>query len=303
MLGQRQKAALAELTQWWEGIRHGGVGSHAVLLTGPPGWGKTTVLDQLAELIGGTAPGGVARVSGRTLPAEAAAQAAAVRSHLLGSGVRRQAAGLLCRSRLAGTARLGGVTRRGAGFRTGMGAGLGASSLLSSGLAGTVSLLWAGLTAAAGGVPQESPDGENGVAARAARVVAAVSASAPVAVIIDDAEALEPGLGTAVIENLIDYHDGRVLVVAAVDIGSDLAAGLTARARHGRTTGRVHRADTDPRMGFISRAELASELSPHLGAAGAQQVARQTRTFAEVFAAARSRSLPGAIEGTPGTLS
>src|SRR5262249_18025498 len=146
-------------------------------------------------------------------------------------------------------------------------------------------------------------EGENGVAARAARVIAAVSASAPVAVIIDDADALEEGLAIAVIENLIDYYDGRGLVVAAVDIGSDLAAGLTPPARHGRTTGRVHRADTDPRMGFTSRAELASELSPHLGAAGARQVARQTRTFAEVFAAARSRTLPGAIEGTPGALS
>jgi hypothetical protein len=296
MLAERHKAALGELAQWWEGIRHGGVGSHAVLLVGPAGWGKSTVLDQLAELISGTTTPGsvVVRISGRTLPAEPAAQAAAVRYRLLGDGVRRQAAGLLCRSRLGGISALRGA----AGLRGA--SGMGAGSLLSSGLAGTFSLLWAGLAAAAGGVTEDGPVGENGAAARAARVVAAVSASAPVAVIVDDADALDPGLATTMIENLIEHHDGRVLVIAAVDLASDLAAALTSRAQHGRTAGRVHRADIDPRMGFTSRAELASEISPDLTAADARQLARQTRTFAEVFAAARSRPRPGAIEGTPG---
>jgi hypothetical protein len=90
------------------------------------------------------------------------------------------------------------------------------------------------------------------------------------------------------IENLIDHHDSQVLVVAGVDLGSDLAAALAARARHGRTVGRIHRAEADPRMGSRSRADLAAELSPHLSAAEAQQLALQTRTFAEIFAAARS---------------
>ncbi|HEU5420401.1 MAG TPA: AAA family ATPase [Streptosporangiaceae bacterium] len=296
MLGQRQKAALAELAQWWEGIRHGGVGSHVVLLTGPSGWGKSTVLGQLAAQLSeaGSPASVVASVSAGSLPGEPVAQGAAIRSRLLGAGVRRQAAGLLCRSRLGGATRLGRFAGRGGA------GGLGAGSLLASGLAGTISLLWAGLAAAAGGVPEEGPASENGAAARAARVVAAISVTAPVAVIIDDADVLDPGLAITMIENLIDHHDGRVLVVAAVGIGSDLAAALTSRARHGRTAGRVHRADTDPRMGFTSRAELASELSPHLGAAGARHLARQTQTFAEVFAAARSLRLPGAIEGTPG---
>jgi hypothetical protein len=122
--------------------------------------------------------------------------------------------------------------------------------------------------------------------------VAAVSASAPVLVVIDDADYLEPGLAVTMIENLIDHHDSRVLVVAAVDLGSDLAAALTSRARYGPTAGRVHRASADPRMGYQSRAELAGELRPHLTAAQAQELARQTRTFAEIFAAARSEPLP-----------
>ena len=154
-------------------------------------------------------------------------------------------------------------------------------------MAGTISLLQAGLAAAAAGHGADAcPAGENGPTARAARVMAAVSASAPALVVIDDADYLDPGLAVTMIENLIDHHDSRVLVVAAVDLGSDLAAALTSRARYGPTAGRVHRANADPRMGYQSRAELANELSPHLTAAQAQQLARQTRTFAEIFAAA-----------------
>jgi hypothetical protein len=84
-----------------------------------------------------------------------------------------------------------------------------------------------------------------------------VSASAPVTVIIDDADCLDTALAVTVIENLIRDHAGRVLVVAAVEPGSDLAAALTARARRGPTVGRVHRTAADPRARRHSRAELA----------------------------------------------
>jgi hypothetical protein len=276
MLGERQKAAATELAQWWDGLRLGGIGSHAVLLAGPAGWGRSTVLDQLPEIIRADAPIGLeVRINGRSLPEGPGQQAPVLRDRLLGAEVRRQAAALLCRSRLRGAPRLG------------------AGSLLLTGMAGAISLLRAGLAAAAaGGVADDCPASENGAAARAARIVAAVSASAPALVVIDDADYLEPGLAVTMIENLIDHHDSRVLVVAAVDLGSDLAAALISRARYGPTAGRVHRADADPRMGYQSRAELAGELRPHLTAAQAQQLARQTRTFAEIFAAARTDPRP-----------
>jgi|CZKW01.1.fsa_nt_gi hypothetical protein len=277
MLGERQKAAAAELAQWWDGLRLGGIGSHAVLLAGPAGWGRSTVLDQLPEIISrADAPISLeVRINGKSLPDEPRLQAPALRDCLLGAEVRRQAAALLCRSRLRSAPRRG--TR----------------SLLLTGMSGTISLLLAGLAAAAaGGVADDCPASENGAAARAARVVAAVSASAPALVVIDDADYLEPGLAVTMIENLIGHHDSRVLVIAALDLGSDLAAALTSRARYGPTAGRVHRAGADPRMGYQSRAELAGELRPHLTAAQAQQLARQTRTFAEIFAAARSEPLP-----------
>ena len=275
MLGERQKAAATELAQWWDGLRPGGGGSHVVLLAEPAGWGRTTVLDQLPEIIRTDAPILEVRINGRSLPGRPGLQAAALRDSLLGAGVRRQAAALLCTSRLRGAPRLG------------------AGSLLLAGMAGAISLLQAGLAAAAaGGVADDSPASENGAAARAARVVAAVSASTPALVVIDDADYLEPGLAVTMIENLIDHHDSQVLVVAAVDLGSDLETALTSRARYGPTAGRVHRVDADPRMGYQSRAELAGELKPHLTSAQAQQLARRTRTFAEIFAAARSGPRP-----------
>jgi hypothetical protein len=275
MLGERQKAAATELAQWWDGLRLGGSGSHAILLAEPAGWGRSTVLDRLPEIIRTDVPILEVRINGRSLPDRPGPQAAALRDSMLGAGVRRQAAALLCTSQLRGAPRLG------------------AGSLLRAGMAGAISLLQAGLAAAtAGGVADDGPASENGAAARAARVVAAVSASAPALVVIDDADYLEPGLAVTMIENLIDHDDSRVLVVAAVDLGSDLEAALTSRARYGPTAGRVHRADADPRMGYQSRAELAGELRPHLTAAQAEQLARRTRTFAEIFAAARSEPLP-----------
>lgn len=276
MLGERQKEAAAELAQWWDGIRQGGVGSHAVLLVGPEGWGRSTVLGQLPDIISrADAPiGALVRINGRSLPDEHGQQAVALRDGLLGAEVRRQAAALLCRSRLRSSPRLG------------------VGSLLVSGIAGTISLLLAGLAAAAkGSLADDSPADANSAAARAAQVVAAVSASAPILVVIDDADHVEPSLALTVIENLIDQPDSQILVVAAVDLGSDVAAALTSRARYGPTAGRVHRADADPRMGYQSRVELVGELNPHLTAAQVHRLARQTTTFAEIFAAARSQTL------------
>src|SRR5262249_61404585 len=130
----------------------------------PAGWGRSAGVDRLPDLLGvpGRPVGLEVRIAGKSLPAELSAQAAAVRESLLGADVRRQAAALLFRSRML-------VPRR-----------LGSDRLLQSGIAGTVSLLLASLTAAAaGGAADDDPASENGAAARAARGVAAVSASVP----------------------------------------------------------------------------------------------------------------------------
>src|ERR1700731_2166323 len=98
MLVERQKAAATELAQWWDGLRLGGIGSHAVLLAGPAGWGGSTVLDHLPDIIRADAPIGLeVRINGRSLPDGPGLQAPALRDSLLGPGVRQQAATLLCR--------------------------------------------------------------------------------------------------------------------------------------------------------------------------------------------------------------
>jgi hypothetical protein len=273
MLGGRHEAAAGELTAWWEDLWQRHIGSRAVLLAVPEGWGRTTVLDRFAAVIcQEEAPVPlVVRVSGRSLPDGLGVQALVLRDCLMEAGVRRRAAEM------------------------------GATSLFACGLTAAMSFLLAGVATTAVRAGDGSPAGENGAVARAARAAAAVSASAPVVVIIDDADSLEPGLAVTLIENLIDHQDSRVLVVAAVDPGSGLASALTSRARYGRTAGRVHRADADPRMGEKSRADLAGELCPRLPAAAARQIARRTRTFAEVFAAARSGLLAEATgeDGQP----
>jgi len=270
MLSGRQEAAAAELARWWDGLRQPDAGPRAVLLEVPAGWGRTAVLDQLADVAGRAAdPAGlVVRIDGRSLPGGLGAQALELRDLLLDSGVRRRAAGMLCAGWPAGAVRLGTV------------------SLFASGMAAASALLRRGLTAAAARDPDDSPAGRNGPVARAARVLAAVSARAPAAVLVDDADCLDPALALTLVEGLIEHRDSRVFVVVAVAPGSDLAAALTSRARYGPTESRVHRAAADPRMGYASRADLAAELCPRLPAAAVRQLARQTQTFAEVFAAA-----------------
>jgi hypothetical protein len=274
MLSGRQEAAARDLTRWWEGVRQG-AGPRAVLFAAPRGWGRSTVLDELAGAISqaGAPAALVVRISGTSLSDRPDLQAVMLRQCLMGAGVRQRAAEMLCRGRLRGTALL---TARG---------------LFASSLAAALSFLLAGLAvAAAGTAGDDSADGENGALARAARATAAVSEAAPVVVMIDDADALEQGLALTLVQNLIGHQDSRVLVIAVVHPGSGLASALTSRARSGRTAGRVHRADADPRMGYKSRADLAGELCPHLPVVTAQRLARGTQTFADVFAAAGVRT-------------
>ena len=192
-LGERQKEAAAELAQWWDGVRHGGVGSHVVLLVGPEGWGRSTVLGQLPDIISSAnAPiCSLVRVNGRSLPNGHGPQALGLRDGLLGADVRWQAAALLCRGRLRGAPRLG------------------IGSLLLSGIAGTVSLLLASLAAAAkGSLADDSPASENGVAARAAQVDR--SDHEDLAVVLVD-QVLDHGDGQAGLEviSVVDDHEGR----------------------------------------------------------------------------------------------
>ena len=175
---------------------------------------------------------------------------------------------------LVGLDRLGGVTQM----------SLGVGGLFVSGLAAQVGFLVAGVAVAAVGKAwDDSPAGQDGALARAARAVAETSVQVPTVVIVDDADWVDEGLAVTLIENLSARHDGHVLVVAAVDPGSSLQQALVSRARQGITEGLVHVADADPDMGYESRTALVRELCPHLPDAAVRRIGRATATFAEMF--------------------
>ena len=258
--------------------------SRVVLVAVPPGWGRTTVLNRLEEAAGADdAPVTlIARINGRELPDGAGAQAAVLRDCLAGAATRHPVAELL------GLDRLGGITQM----------GLGVGGLFVSGLAAAVGFLVAGVAVAAVGKAwDDSPAGQDGALARAARAVAETSVQVPAVVIVDDADWVDEGLAVTLIENLAARHDGHVLVVAAVDPGGSLQQALVSRARQGITEGLVHVADADPDMGYESRTALVRELCPHLPDVAVRRIGRSTATFADVFAVA---SAPRLTEITAG---
>ena len=277
--GAGRHAELAgELIEWWEDLWQRGMTSRVVLVAVPPGWGRTTVLDRLAETAGGDdAPVTlIVRINGRELPGETGLQAAALRKCLAGAADPHQVAELLGMDRLGGSVQMG----------------IGIGGLFVSGPAAGVAFLLAGVAVGAAGKAWDvSPAGQDGAVARAARAVAAVSARVPVVVIIDDADRLNEGLALTMIENLAARQDGHVLVVAAVDPDGALKSALTGRSRTWVTPGLVHVADADPDMGFGARSDLARALCPGLPEAAVRRIARGTVTFKDVFAAAAAPRL------------
>ena len=225
--GAGRHAELAgELVEWWEDLWQRGMTSRVVLVAVPPGWGRSTVLDQFAAVVAGDdAPVTlIARVNGREMPREPGVQATVLRDCLAGAAARHRVAELLGLDRVGGVAQLG----------------LGVGGLFVSGLAGAVGFLLAGLVVGgAGKVWDDSPAGKDGALARTARAVAAASAHVRTVVIIDDADQLDEGLAVTLIENLVARGNGHVLVVAAVDPGGSLRSALVAQARQGITEGLV----------------------------------------------------------------
>ena len=253
--------------------------SRVVLAAVPPGWGRTTALDRLAAAAGADdAPVTlIARIDGKDLQEEGqGVQAAAVIDRLAGAATRHPVAEFLSLDRLGGTAQLG----------------LGVAGLFISGPAAAIGFLLAGVTmAGAGKAWDDTPAGQDGAVARAARAAAATSLRVPVVVIIDDADLLDPKLALTLIRNLTDRWGSQVLVVAAANPGGQLAATLTARGRQGLLEGLVHVADADPDMGYASRAALVRELRPQLPTAAVRRIVSRTATFADVFAVTGSPRL------------
>jgi hypothetical protein len=270
-------AALDELTEWWQDLAQRHINSRAILMSVPPRWGRTHLLDEFATVVeADEAVSIVVRIPGAALPEGLGLQALELRNLFSEARVKHRVAELL------GVDRLGGVTQL----------ALGVAGLFASPLATLVGLLLAGVgVGAVGKVWDDSLAGQEGMVAKLGRAVAAVSVSVPVVVIIDDADRLESDLAVVLVENLIGRIDGQVLVAAAVDPGRGLMSALTSRAAYGLTEGRVRPVDADPGMDYEARIDLIAELFPELPGAAARRIGQRTRTFAEVFAVASAERL------------
>src|SRR5215471_16450401 len=77
---QRHAVVLDELVEWWEDLSRDEIGSQAVLLAVPSRWGRTTLLEQFAAIIGkDEAISIVVPVDGTSLPDGLGLQAQASR--------------------------------------------------------------------------------------------------------------------------------------------------------------------------------------------------------------------------------
>jgi hypothetical protein len=273
----RHAATLDELVEWWEDLTRQQINSSAVLLPVPPRWGRTHLLNEFAAIVDeGDAVNIVVRIPGAALPDGLGVQALRLRQLFSEARVEHRIAELL------GADRLGGATQL----------SLAVASLFFSPLATLVGMLVAGIgVGAASKVWDDSLAGQEGMLAKLARAVAAVSVSVPVIVIIDDADRLELDLAVILVENLIGRIDGRVLVVAAINPDGKLQSALTSRTTCGLTEGRVQTVDTDPGMDYQARVDLAAELCPDLPAVAAHRIGQRTQNFAEVFAVTSSEHL------------
>ena len=258
----------------WEDSWQRRSGPRIVLVKVPDRWGRTTVLDEFAADIesAGDAPITIIlRISGREVAGGPALQAQIMHDLLSGAGEDDGAAKLLGVESTAGKVQFG----------------LGAAALFAVGFPTVLGLFLAGIAAgAAGKVWDDSPAGQAGAVATAARAAATVSAKAPVVVLVDDAESLDVHLAMVALENLVSRGDGQILVVVAASPGSELARRLSRRDLPPALVPAVRHADADPDMSHDSRAPLARELCPQLPGEVIARIGQRTRTFADVFTVA-----------------
>ncbi len=276
---------MGDLREWWEDSWQLRIGPRIVVVEVPARWGRTTVFDELAAGIESADDAPVTiviRISGRGVAGGVGLQAQIMRDLLSGSGQGHRAAELLGVDSVAGKAQFG----------------LGVTGLLAVGFPAALGMFLAGIAAgAAGKIWDDSPAGQAGAVATAARSVAAVSAKTPVVVLADDAESLDVHLAMVVLENLVSRSDGQILIVVAASPGSELAERLTRRRDlPAALVPALRRADADPDMSYTSRARLARDLCPQLPGPVIARIGQRTRTFADVFAvvdAGRLTSLAG----------
>ena len=242
----------------------------------PGGWGRTSVLDELAagiETADDTPVTIIIRTSGREVADGTALQAQILHDLLSGAKEGHRAV-----VELLGTDSAADRAQFGLGV-----AGL-TPVAVAAGFPAALGIFLAGIAArAVGKIWDHSPAGQAGAVATAARSVAAMSVKTPVVVLVDDAESLDVHLAMVALENLVSRGDGQILIVVAASPRSELARRLAKRDLPPALVPAVGRADADPDMRYTSRARLARELCPQLPGPVITRIGQRTRTFAHVF--------------------
>ncbi|MEA2704149.1 MAG: hypothetical protein QOD63_2094 [Actinomycetota bacterium] len=269
-LATHQDAAIAELVEWWEDLHDCSTGSQLVSLVVPPGWGRTTVLDELAERIDADESrlGTVVRLAGRDAPDGLAMQVAWLTSEF--------------EDRLPQAWRALGLDRSEGVVEAGLGL-LGLLGLVA-GLPGLVAGLPASLfLKVVVSVRDRAEEGQLATVARLAHGLANYSQSLPLAVLIDDAEILDPRLVARLVFAILDDVHSNALVVAATAPGAAVLARFDPPEPYGPRWERIGYLDVDPTMDEPARRRLVEAMAPAWPPPAVDRLASRAKSYSDVW--------------------
>jgi hypothetical protein len=276
-----QEVLAKNLQGRWEDSWRLRIGPQIVLVKVPGKWGRTTVLNDLKARIESADDAPVTvliRISGREVAGGVGLQAQIMRDLLPGTTEGHRAAERLGVDSAAGKIQFG----------------LGAAGLFAVGFPAALGMFVAGVAAGvAGKIWDDSPVGQAGAVATAARSAAGASTRTPVVVLVDDAESLDVHLAMVALENLVSRSDGQILIVVAASPEGELAWRLSGRDLPPALVPAIRTADASPDMSHDSRARLVRELCPQLPGPVITRIGQRTRTFADIFTVVDAGRLTG----------
>ena len=262
-------AVLDELLEWWLDCIGGNIESRLLLLEAPHDWGKTTLLTQFEDHISESESDvWLVSIDATSTPPDSGLLIKYLDKASGKDPAVDLAADLLTLDTPEGAATLA--------------AGI-AALTISPALAGPLGLAVAmGLGAERAIRSKLYPDLE-GLARRAGGRLARASLEAPVVLVLDAAEEMEPSIADGFLSGAIDHKSSRVLAVVAAAPNSELVSRLTSRQRFDLVSQRFRRLEvTNASMSANDRRELCRQLAPFWPESVVDRLVVRTRTFAEV---------------------
>ena len=282
---------LDALWEWWEDVVANDCGSQCVVLPVPRGWGRTTALEQFKTGIEASESSAlVAMFAGGSAPEGVGVQARWIEEQRLSDEFA---------ARLAKTF----------GFDTNVGAiarAVDFASLLAT-AAGVVLNLSATIGVLLGRLGLDYRHYKAaGTEAHAISSVRRLGASlaeislakAPLAVLIDDAEGIDPRLVEGFAEALVERRDGRVLVVVVAGRGTAIYRRLIRNDRLGGNRNRFNVVDGQFVLNADHRRALAAECLPGWSREALDRIVQRTESFSDVYRIAGLEGAANAVDAT-----